>query len=256
MIAALTGALVAPLAGTAAAETTSYPVKHPKLRANPLYEAGPLPATTCAEPPVKRHNRKLARDYVDAVIDCLETTWEQHLTNADLPFRKVKVRHLDRIPKKYCGYKTDNADSQAWYCDKTGTLVVQIGKEWLDDPDDLWLFYMTASMYGYHVQNLVGIAHAYDVAPYGKRAELLEQARRYSLQSDCFGGAFMKSVWPMEGRTTKDVNYFRTLPEGDARGEERWLGKAADIRAWIKRGFATGDPGSCNTWTAASAKVA
>lgn len=254
--AVLACALVAPLAGTANASAAAYPVKHPKLIANPLYEAGALPTTTCAEKPVRRGNVKQARAYIDAVIACLGETWGKHLTDAGLTYEKVKVRHMNKLPKKWCGYKTDKTDSQGWYCDKTRTLVFQVGKSWAKDPSDLWLFYISASMYGYHVQNLVGIADGYDAEPYGKKAELHEQNRRYSLQTDCLGGAFMKSVWPLEGRTTKDWNYLLTLLEGDARGEERLYGKTSAMRSWIKRGFATGDPGSCNTWAASASKVA
>ncbi|MFG2076541.1 hypothetical protein [Nonomuraea maritima] len=32
-------------------------------------------------------------------------------------------------------------------------------------------------------------------------------------------------------------------------------GKGATVRYWLKRGFAAGDPGSCDTWSASSAKV-
>ncbi|MEQ4716621.1 neutral zinc metallopeptidase [Nonomuraea sp. B19D2] len=251
MTAALTAALMVPLSGTAAA----YPVKHPKLIANSLYEAGPLPTTTCAEPKVKTGDRKLARAYVDAIVACLETTWEQHLTGAGLSYSKIKLRHVAKIPKT-CGFKPTKEESQAWYCVKNRTLFLQIGKSWLVDPEDFWLFELTAYMYGYHVQSLTGIEGAYDAVRYRNDAEYFEQDRRYRLQKDCLAGAFLKSVWPMEGRTTKDWEYYLSMIVGDARGADRHEGKAATRRAWAKRGFATGDPGSCNTWTAPSSKVA
>jgi hypothetical protein len=253
--AALTCALLALLAGTATAESAAYPVKHPKITANPLYQAGVLPATVCEEPPVKRNDRKLARAYLDAVISCLETTWEQHLVNAGLPYKPVKVRHMNRIPKNYCGFDIGKENSQVWYCDRNDTLVFQLGKDLLDDPTDLWLFDTAASMYGYHVQKLVGIYDAYDALPSGDKAAGYEQDRRLSLQVECLGGAYMKSVWPIGDRSPKDWNYFLSLILGDQPGEKPEAGKPATIRAWIKRGFATGDPASCNTWTAASSTV-
>ncbi|WP_345573267.1 neutral zinc metallopeptidase [Nonomuraea rosea] len=254
-LAALTCALIAPLAGTASAETAAYPVKNPKLTDNALYEAGALPTTTCAEPRVKRNDRKLARAYIDAVVDCLNTTWGQHLTNAGLPFEPAKVRHVSRIPKNYCGFDPSKNDSQSRYCETNGTLFFQVGKDWLDDPYDLWLLETTAFMYGYHVQELVGIYPAYDALKYGKKAEGYEQDRREYLQLECLAGTFVKSIWPMENRKSSDWNYFLNLVTGDRRGEEPTAGKAATIRAWIKRGFATGDPASCNTWKAPSSQV-
>ncbi|MBF8190714.1 neutral zinc metallopeptidase [Nonomuraea sp. K274] len=250
--ATLAGALMVPLTGTA----TAYPVKHPKLIDNALYAAGRLPTTTCEEPSVKRNDRKRARAYLDAVVACLETTWKQHLTGAGLPYEPIKVRHYDRIPTKYCGFTTGKDDSQAWYCPGSRTLAVQLGKSWLKDPYDLFLFNTAASMYGYHVQNLVGITDAYDAIPYRNKSELYEQGRRESLQAECLGDAFLKSVWPMKGRTAKDWNHYLSVIEGDGPGDKRELGKTATIRSWAKRGFAAGDPGSCDTWTASSSKVA
>ncbi|MFI7618195.1 hypothetical protein ACIBP6_43945 [Nonomuraea terrae] len=254
LIAALAGVLAAPLGGTASAEITTYPVKEQKLTASPLYKTGPLPSTTCAEKPVKRNDRKKARAYFDAVIDCLETTWEQHLTTAGLPYEKVKVRHMTRIPKKYCGMDIGKEDSQAWYCSDNGTIAVQMGREWLSEPDDLWLFDMASYVYAYHVQELVEIGPAFEKLPYGKKAELQEQIRRSTLQANCLAAAFLKSVWPLEGRTAKDWNHLVDLL--DSVGEKESYGKPATIRHWVKRGFSTADPGSCNTWSVPHTKVA
>jgi predicted metalloprotease len=120
----------------------------------------------------------------------------------------------------------------------------------------LWLFKIAADLYGEHVQKLVGIYDAYNRASYRNKAEIREQDRRKNLQSDCMATAFMKSVWPVTGRTEKDWTYLLTLVQGDRRGEERLIGKTGTIKAWMRRGSATGDPASCNTWTAASSKVA
>ncbi|TDD03834.1 hypothetical protein E1292_20365 [Nonomuraea deserti] len=260
MITALAGTLAAPLAGpsmgTAAAGTAVHPVDRSELTANPLYQAGPLPRTTCTEPAVRRGDRKLARAYVNAVVACLERAWKRHLTGAGLPYEPVRVRHMNRIPRNYCGLAVDGADSQAWYCEKSRTLIFQIGEEWAANPSDLWLFHTAASMYAYHVQYLTGISAALGELSADGKAESREQSRRYFLQSACLGGAFMKSVWPMKGRSAKDWHHFKSLPVGDQDGRMSWYGTTATVRSWVGRGFATGDPGSCNTWAAASAKVA
>nr|SBP01023.1 similar to metalloprotease [Nonomuraea gerenzanensis] len=231
-------------------------MKHPKLIANALYKAGKLPTSTCTEIKARNGSVKQTRAYFEAVVACLEKTWKKHLTGAGLSYAKVKVRHVAKFPKKWCDMETDQDDSQALYCDETRVLAVKTGKSWTSDMSDLWLFYVAAGTYAYHVQNLVGIADAYNAIPYGKRAELLEQNRRYDLQSTCLGGAFIRSVWPMKGRTSSDWNALVGAVEGDTPGDERWFGKTANQRFWLKRGFSTGDPGSCDTWSAPSSKVA
>lgn len=256
MIAALSAAALLPLTGTAAAASGQDPVEGADLVANALYEAGPLPRSTCAEKPVKRNDKPMARAYINAVVACLDRTWGKHLTAAGIDFEKIHVKHMTKIPKKYCGLDIGKEDSQAYYCDKSRTVIFQLGKSWLDSPKDLWLFDTTAQMYGYHVQNLTGIAAAFDEEPYEGDAELDEQTRRLSLQSDCFGSAFMKSVWPLKGRDSRDWKTLLKMAGGDEPGDDRVYGKEATVRAWKKRGFATGDPGSCNTWTASASKVA
>ncbi|MDA0636827.1 neutral zinc metallopeptidase [Nonomuraea sp. MCN248] len=254
MITAL-AALTLPFSATAAGAAVD-PIESPELTANDLYKTGPLPRTKCAEKRVRSGDKKQARAYINGIIACLDRTWGAHLSRAGLAFDKVRVKHVNRVPKKYCDFDYSKNPSQMLYCDSTQTIMVQLGKDWLEGPDDLWLFHHTAAMYGYHVQNVVGIADAHEDEPYDRRSELLEQARRSSLQADCLSGAFLKSVWPLKGRSSRDFRELLSLIEGDARGEERWYGKTANMRAWIKRGFASGDPRSCNTWAASSSRVA
>ncbi|MEV4220630.1 neutral zinc metallopeptidase [Nonomuraea sp. NPDC049725] len=256
VIAALSAAALLPLTGTAAAASGQDPVEGAGLVANALYEAGQLPRSTCAEKPVKRNHKPMARAYINAVVACLDRTWGKHLTAAGLEFQKPRVKYLAKVPKGYCDLEIDNYNAQAYYCEKNRTLIFQLGKDWLDDPHDLWLFSITSRMYGIHVQELVGIGAALDEESYDDDAEERELVRRYSLQSDCFAGAFMKSVWPLKGRSGKDWKTSLNLLLGDEPGDDRVYGKTANIRAWTKRGFATGDPGSCNTWTASASKVA
>ncbi|MEV0232103.1 hypothetical protein [Nonomuraea sp. NPDC050786] len=255
-IAALACALITPLAGTPAAHASAYPVKNPVLTKNPLYQSGELPTTTCDELPAKPENRTQARAYIDEVIRCLENTWGPHLKKAGLPYEPVKVRHVTRLPEKYCGSENGIEDSQAWYCDWDRTLTFQVGKSWLDTPTDLWLFDTAASMYSYHVLKLVGMYDAGEDLRARSKAEHHEQGRRLSLQAECLGGAFMKSVWPIKGKTTEDWNKFLWFVQGDEPGDVPEYGRTSTIKNWIRAGFRTGDPGSCNTWTAPSSKVA
>jgi predicted metalloprotease len=245
-IAALGCALITPLAGTTAANATAFPVKNPVLTKNALYAAGPLPSTTCDELPVEAFDAGQARAYINSVLHCLENTWGPYLKKAGLPYEPVKVSYVKRLPKKFCG--SDNvqssSDSEVWYCDWDRSLTFILGPSWLAYPSDLLLFNETAAMYGFHVQKLTGLYDAAEDLRAGSKAEHREQLRRMRLQMECLGGAFMQSVWPLKGRTAEDWN--------------KLLGYVRDdnLKHWMRTGFRTGDPASCNTWTAPSSKVA
>ncbi|GAA4972537.1 hypothetical protein HD597_007076 [Nonomuraea thailandensis] len=83
-IAALACALITPLTVTAAAHASAYPVKNPVLVKNALYQAGPLPTTTCDDLPAEPLTPAEARTYINEALRCLENTWGQHLKKAGL----------------------------------------------------------------------------------------------------------------------------------------------------------------------------
>jgi uncharacterized protein len=252
VVTALTCAAALLMSGVANA-ATAFPVKERVLINNPLYKAGKLPKSDCEEQPVRRNDRASAKNYLNGVLQCLEATWEQHLSEAGWDFEAARVKY---VSGEYCGLERGK-HAGSLYCLPTRTIAVRLGKEWLDDPSDLWLFYIASTMYARHAQRLVLISYSVDgEAFYDGEAERAERVRRYHLQADCLAGAFMKSVWPLDGRSRKDWNHLRSIVQGDTPGDERLFGKTSNLRKWLDRGFATGDPGSCNTWAAPSSEVA
>ncbi|MBG0812815.1 neutral zinc metallopeptidase [Planomonospora sp. ID82291] len=251
MIAALTGTAGLLLTGTAHA----YPVKDKTLTQNALYSTGALTETECAEKSVKDGDPASARKYLTAVLNCLNVSWKTHLEAAGLRFTKPIVKIYTKAPARFCGHKF--GDSEAWHCAQSRTIAIRLHKDLLDETGDLYLFHLMSQMYAYHVQNLVGIDDAYQNIPYKNTSELNEQIRRDSLQSDCLAGVFIKSVWPSLERPVSNWNHLMGLvkDEGDTKGEPRVYGKGANRVYWSKRGYTTGDPASCNTWSASPATV-
>ncbi|GAA2814769.1 hypothetical protein [Nonomuraea dietziae] len=238
------------LSGTAAA--TTYPVKQRVLVDNALYAWGKLPKSTCEEAQVGPNDRAGAKRYIAGVMQCLESTWEQHFSASGAQFQEAKLKFAGG---SYCELEP-RYDSDSVYCHPNHTVVYKLGKSWLTDPSDLWLMYNTATRYAQHIQELVLIIHSVDVeAFYDSQAERFERLRRYRLQSNCLAGAFVKSVWPLEGRSARAWKYLQAMLVGDVPGRPRAYGKTANLKLWTKRGFATGDPGSCNTWKAPASEV-
>ncbi|GAA3145669.1 hypothetical protein GCM10010466_40910 [Planomonospora alba] len=258
MITALTGAAGFLLAGTALTGTAhAYPVKDEALTKSKLYSTGKLAETECAEPSVKAGSVPSARKYWTKIHSCLNDSWKTHLTKAGLPFSEPVLK-FGRIPKGFCGYEIGKENSQAYYCAESKTVHVQLGKDWVEEADDLFLLHAAAELYGFHVMNLVGIDKAFEAAPYSGKNEMNEQIRRNSLQGDCLSGVFLRSVWSSLDRSSRDWRELQGIlkSSGDAKGAERVYGKGSNRLHWTKRGYATGDPASCNTWTASPAKVA
>ncbi|MEU6408836.1 neutral zinc metallopeptidase [Microbispora sp. NPDC046933] len=246
VLAAATAVALVPATSAAA-----RPVKDKTLTENALYEAGALPTSACPEKPIKKLDPKSARSYLNGVLTCLNRTWAGEFKAAGLKWSTPRVVYATKAPARFCGAKWK--DWGTYYCEATRTMEIVLNKDFLEDPDDLFLFFLMASLYGEHVQNLTGMHRAVNKLPYGSKAEYAEQNRRYYLQNICLASTFVASVWKSLRRGREDWDdmlfYMRD-----------WAGKNTGSRKsltyWAGQGFATGDPASCNTWTVPSAKVA
>ncbi|WP_431898899.1 hypothetical protein [Nonomuraea sp. bgisy101] len=233
---------------------SAYPVKQKVLIDNVLYKLGKMPTSDCEEPPVRSGDAASVKRYIGAAMQCLEATWEQYLGETGVSFESPRLKFVSSSGS-YCGIGRRES-SVSIYCD-TGVVAYKLGKDILEDPSDLWLMVNTAALYARHMQQLVLIGPNVDGSGmYDTKAELNERLRRYSLQADCLAGAFVKSIWPLKGRSSSDWAHVRSLLTGDAAGSERVYGKTANVRKWANRGFSSGDAASCNTWTAVSSEVA
>ncbi|MFI6451780.1 neutral zinc metallopeptidase [Streptosporangium amethystogenes] len=119
------------------------------------------------------------------------------------------------------------------------------------------IFAQLSSAYGEHVMNMVDIAEAYNALHADDGDEISEQLRRYNLQAQCLAGVTAKSLWPSLGYPAKDAGRLAGLVKaGAGKGIFDVFGKGSNLAYWTKRGQSTGNPKSCNTWTAPAGKVA
>jgi predicted metalloprotease len=240
------------LSGTAHA--ASYPIRDRVLTANKLYRGGELQPGECPEREVKPNHVPSAKRYLRAVVACLNTSWGAYFKQAGLPFAKPRIGFITK-PRRYCGDKWGEASGM--YCDSERRFVVLLNDDLLEDPSDLFLFNLAAHEYGHHIQQLTGMARAFNRYPYKGKRELNEQIRRNELQAECLAGVFMGSVWKSLDRTQEDWEILLDLKRdgGDEQSKERDHGKGRTIAAWLDKGFRAISPAACNTWTVPSSKV-
>ncbi|MER6950932.1 neutral zinc metallopeptidase [Nonomuraea sp. NPDC000554] len=242
------------LSGTAHA-ASAYPIRDRVLTANKLYRTGELRASQCAERDVKPNDVAAAKRYLTAVLNCLNRSWGAHFKRAGLPFTKARIGFITK-PRKYCGDSWGS--TSATYCNAERRFLVLLDDSLLEDPSDLYLFGLAAHEYGHHVQNLTGIARAYDRYPFRNKTELNEQTRRMELQAECLSGVFIGSVWDALRERSKED--WETLLEitrnsGDEQDKIRSHGRGRNIAVWLDKGFRATSPQVCNTWTASASKV-
>jgi predicted metalloprotease len=233
-----------------ATSAAARPVKDKTLTENALYKARALPTTACREKPIKKLDLKSASGYLNGVLACLNRTWAGEFKAAGLKWSTPKVVYATKAPAKFCGTKWN--DWGGYYCDSSHVMEIVLDKDLLG-ADELFLFFLTTSLYGEHVQNIAGITRALDKLSHDNKAESAERYRRHNLQNFCLASAFVASVWKSLGRGREDWDDMLVYMRGWA---GKTVGNRKSITYWAGQGFATADPGACNTWTAPSVKVA
>ncbi|MBG0828260.1 neutral zinc metallopeptidase [Planomonospora sp. ID67723] len=254
----LAGLVLAGVPGTAEAAGARYPVKDaPLLTHNPLYKGGVFKQVACEEPEIE-DSRASVKRYTLAIVRCLDRVWSAELRRRGLAFRKPVVRFVSEKGRA-CGKKWPE-DTIAIYCRSERSLNFPIGSDLLDDESDLFLLTVVAHEYAHHVQSLSGITKGNQRLAYRNKKELNEQYRRQELQAECLTGVFTGSVWESLARTAGDWRLLlasqRMTGDDYVEGGVRDHGKGANIVYWMDRGFRAVSPSACNTWTAASARVA
>ncbi|MEU8226887.1 neutral zinc metallopeptidase [Kribbella sp. NPDC048915] len=231
---------------------------------NGIYAAGRLAAVKCQEPAFRPTSKENVRSYYVALIACMDKAWEPIVAKAGFQFRSPNLIIFDDGDETACGVQHE----LALYCqDEHGGSATMPWQNIVEDyPKNkaeirAEMAQSLGFVYGVHVQNLTGMADAADNladTAANKNAQL-EMQRRAALQAYCFGGVFFgaaKASFPLRGELLRQWNGL-IQRRGDENTEDkvRDHGSSKSLAAWMNQGFTTTDPGSCNTFAAASAKV-
>ena len=207
-------------------------------------------------------------DFVDAVAEDAQRTWEQILSNR---YERTRVVLFRDAIQSACGFA--EAVTGPFYCPSDRKVYLDLSffrqlSERFGAPGDFAQAYVITHEIGHHVQNLLGyterVARDRRSGP-GSASVALE------LQADCFAG-----VW---GHAASQQGRFQAggveLEPGDADeairaaaaiGDDRLQkmatgrvmpdrfthGTSAERVAWFRRGMNTGDPRACDTFATAT----
>ncbi|MFB9673899.1 neutral zinc metallopeptidase [Streptosporangium vulgare] len=222
---------------------------------NPLLRTGKLAATSCQEPPIIDRGVPMTREYLTAVVRCLDTSWSAHLAHAGLRFRRPTVRFYEEPARRVCGVRWP-ANADAFYCTERATLVFPLTGYWIEGRTDLYPLKVAAHEYGHHLQSLTGVRAAYEARVRSDRTHQAELGRRYELQADCLAGVFLGSVRRSLSRTEQDWEALSgALRAGGDDGYHRTHGTGANRLRWFERGRRAVSPAACDTWTATPSRV-
>lgn len=201
-----------------------------------------------------------------ATID-VQTYWQTNLPKFyGTTYEVTKTVFFTDATTTGCG----QASSQTgpFYCPVDHLVYIDLGfmqaleKELIGKPTDLAEQYIIAHEYGHHIQNLVGINDQVQQAEQSDPGRVNQYSVAMELQADCFAGMWVGDVASRGLLDSADeINEALNAAAGvgDDRIQEKtqgridkesWThGSAEQRQTWFTRGYNSGDPKQCDTFS-------
>jgi len=206
-------------------------------------------------------------DYVDAVMDDTQETWQRLLGSR---YQPTKARLFRDAIQSACGFA--ESASGPFYCPGDHYVYLDLGfftelNRRFGASGDFAEAYVLAHEVGHHVQNLLGIDSQMRQLQAREPSARNELSVRLELQADCFAGVWAhqtnKSGRSASGRMEMESGDLEEgLRAAAAIGDDRIQrmssghvfpdkfthGSSEQRVTWLRRGFDSGDPDACQTF--------
>ncbi|NMA98186.1 MAG: zinc metallopeptidase [Phyllobacteriaceae bacterium] len=205
-------------------------------------------------------------DFVAVVVKETEDLWSQQFAAIGEDYPEPNVVLFTQAVNTACGA----ADSSVgpFYCPADSKVYIDLSfydqlHQQFGAPGDFAQAYVLAHEVGHHIQNLTGV-----LPEFNQRRQRMsqEEANAYSvrveLQADCYAGVWANYAGQQNLLDNGDIEEALNAANqiGDDTLQKRMQGFAvpktfnhgtsAQRKAWFERGFQTGNPGDCDTFSA------
>ncbi len=204
--------------------------------------------------------------FVSKVLGSTERVWGQIFQQNNAQYRPPTLVLFDGQVRSACGLAASAMGP--FYCPGDEKLYVDLSfyrdlQERFHAPGDFAQAYVIAHEVGHHVQKLTGQFRRLEQAKSGGQAAFNRVSVRMELQADCYAGVWGHYAQTMNQLSPGDLE--EALNAATAIGDDR-LQKQAQGRVvpesfthgtseqrsrWFKRGFDSGRPRDCDTFSAA-----
>jgi predicted metalloprotease len=204
-------------------------------------------------------------DFVEFVVDDVQDSWARNFAEADLQYEPTQLVLFRGQVQSGCGGAT--SETGPFYCPADRRVYLDLTffrelQQRFGAPGDFAQAYVIAHEFGHHVQNILGISDDVRRGQQENPDEANELSVRLELQADCFAGVWGYTTYERRILETGDLE--EGLAAAAAIGDDRlqreatgtvspdtWTHGSSEQRvAWFRRGFESGDPNSCDTFSA------
>jgi uncharacterized protein len=204
--------------------------------------------------------------FVSKVLGSTEDVWSRIFEQSGSQYRPPTLVLYDGVTRTACG--TGQAAMGPFYCPNDEKLYVDLSfyrdlQNRFHAPGDFAEAYVIAHEVGHHVQKLTGTFRRLEAARGGAQGATGVSVRM-ELQADCYAGVWGHYAGMMNELDAGDLE--EALNAASAIGDDRLQqqtqgrvvpesfthGTSAQRTRWFKRGFDSGRPQDCDTFSAAS----
>ncbi len=199
-------------------------------------------------------------DFVSFVLDDAQQIWARQISG----YREAKLVLFRDAVESACGFA--EAAVGPFYC--PGDQKVYIDLAFFDDlqrrfgaPGDFAQAYVLAHEIGHHVQAQMGTEQKVREAQRASRGDANELSIRMELQADCYAGVWAHSTARRDILEAGDVeeglsaaaavgdDRIQSMSTGQIAPEQWTHGSSQQRSEWFRRGFESGDPSDCDTFS-------
>jgi uncharacterized protein len=203
-------------------------------------------------------------DFVAFVVDDVQKTWTQLFQQAGRQYEPTKLVLFSGGTQTGCG--AASSATGPFYCPLDRKVYVDLGffeelKTRFGAPGDFAQAYVIAHEFGHHVQTILGINEQVRQEQQANPDQANELSVKMELQADCFAGVWAHSAYADQQLSEGDLE--EGLGAAAAVGDDRiqqqtqgrvdpesWTHGSAEQRTtWFRRGFDSGDPNECDTFS-------
>ena len=208
-----------------------------------------------------------AFEFVKFVSKDVQDFWTQEFSSANKTYERATVVLFTGGTQSACGPASEATGP--FYCPLDHKVYLDLGffqelKSRFAAPGDFAQAYVVAHELGHHIQSLLGIESDVRQQQEDDPSKRLELSVRLELQADCLAGVWGHSAYTRNELDPGDTD--EALKAAAAVGDDRlqkqsgqrvnpetWThGSSAERTRWFRKGFDTGDPSQCDTFSAAS----
>ena len=225
-------------------------------------------STSGKQPTAEELKNDPLADMIAVVMADTEDVWNEIFRQQGRSYKEPTLVLFSGATRSACGL--GQAAMGPFYCPADQKAYIDLS--FYDDmrrrfkaPGDFAQAYVLAHEVGHHVQNVLGISGQVRQLQQGRsKAEANELSVRLELQADCLAG-----VWANRADRAKNIlesgDVEEALNAASAIGDDRLQrqtqgrvvpesfthGTSAQGQRWFRTGLASGDPDSCDTFSAA-----